>query len=312
MAANVEEMFYVGRETPWHGLGRQLDNPPTSADAIVAAGLDWEVEQKAISIMGTDIEIPDTYANVRSSDNTVLGVVGNRYQIVQNKEAFEFTDSLIGEGCVYETAGSLRNGKQIWLLARLPESIQIAGDEVLPYLVFTNTHDGSGAIKVCASPIRVVCNNTLNLALKNAKRTWSARHTGSIEYKLQEASETLNLANKYMKNLKEESEKLAVQKVNEQTLAKLCGSLVPINEDMSDRQKANAKDIVEDIVKRYYEAPDLKVMDHSKLRFIHAVADSVTHRTPARRTQNYKENLFQKGLDGYSLLDKAYDIVLAA
>lgn len=128
------------------------------------------------------------FANVRSSDGAVLGVVSDRYQVVQNAEAFAFTDALIGgEGQVhYETAGSLMGGRKIWLLAKLPDT-EIVGDKTEPYLCFSNTHDGSGAIRVCMTPIRVVCNNTLNIALNGAKRAWSVRHTGDIQAKLQDS-----------------------------------------------------------------------------------------------------------------------------
>ena len=115
MSANVETMFYVGREKPWHGLGQSVESAPTSEDAIVAAGLDWKVEKKPIfDAQGNQID--NYFANTRDKDNSVLGVVSGRYEIVQNEEAFSFTDSLVDAGMKYSTAGSLRNGKCIWLL----------------------------------------------------------------------------------------------------------------------------------------------------------------------------------------------------
>lgn len=187
MAANVETMFYV-REKPWHGLGTCVEEAPTSADALRLAGLDWEVKQRNIQVCG-GAKIENFKANVRSSDGAVLGVVSDRYQIVQNAEAFSFTDELIGGDVRYETAGSLQNGKKIWLLARMPVQ-KIVGDDVEPYLCFSNTHDGSGSIRVCMTPIRVVCNNTLNLALNSAVRSWSTKHVGDIDHKMQEARHT--------------------------------------------------------------------------------------------------------------------------
>ena len=195
MSANVETMFYT-REKPWHGLGTEVQEAPTSTDALRLAGLDWRVDSRKIQVCG-GAKIENYKANVRSSDGAILGVVTDRYRIVQNEEAFAFTDSLIGEGVTYETAGSLCGGKKIWLLAKMPET-QIVGDAVEPYLCFTNTHDGSGAIRVCMTPIRVVCNNTLNLALSQAKRAWSVRHTGDIQTKLHGAPMCLDLADKYM------------------------------------------------------------------------------------------------------------------
>ena len=194
MPALVESMMYV-REKPWHGLGTRVEEAPTSTDALRMAGLDWSVVQRNIQVCG-GAKIKNYKANIRDSDGTVLGVVSDRYKIVQNAEAFEFTDSLIGGEVRYETAGSLNGGRKIWLLAKLPET-EIVGDKTEPYLCFSNTHDGSGAIRVCMTPIRVVCNNTLNLALDTAKRAWSVRHTGDMQSKMYEARACLEMASAY-------------------------------------------------------------------------------------------------------------------
>ena len=131
-----------------------------------------------------------------------LGVVSDRYRIVQNEEAFQFTDDLLGEGVTYETAGSLQGGKKVWMLARLPRKYLIAGDQVVPYLVIFNSHDGSSGVKVAMTPIRVVCQNTLNLALNTAKRSWTARHTENVLLRVQDARETLQLdSNKLYENI---------------------------------------------------------------------------------------------------------------
>ena len=107
-------------------------------------------------------------ANIRDDNGSLLGIVSDRYKVVQNKDAFEFTDALLNHGVKYETAGSLNGGRRIWLLAKLPDEYYLAEEKVDPYVVFSNCHDGSGAIKVAMTPIRVVCQNTLNLALNNA------------------------------------------------------------------------------------------------------------------------------------------------
>ena len=111
---------------------------------------------------------------MRSTDHAPLGIVSDRYKVVQNEDAFQFTDDLLGEGVTYETAGALQGGRKVWLLARMPQRYVIAGDEITPYMVFMNSHDGSSGVKVAMTPIRVVCQNTLNLALDSAKRIWAA------------------------------------------------------------------------------------------------------------------------------------------
>ena len=142
-------------------------------------------------------------------------MVTDRYKVIQNEEAFAFTDALLGEGVRYETAGSLQEGRRVWLLARLPREYIIAGERISPYMVFSNTHDGSGAVKTALTPIRVVCNNTLNLALRTAKRSWSMIHTGDISGKIEEAKNTLLLADGYMTALGQEFENLRKIKLSE-------------------------------------------------------------------------------------------------
>lgn len=182
MSAEVESMFYV-RETPWHGLGKKVTEAPDSKEALRLAGLEWEVEQEAVYTAGGS-QVQGYYANVRNTDRHVLGIVTDRYRVIQNREAFAFTDALLGEGVRYETAGSLMGGRKVWMLARLPREYIIGGEHISPYLVFSNTHDGSGAVRVAVTPVRVVCSNTLNLALATAKRSWSMCHTGNVSEKM--------------------------------------------------------------------------------------------------------------------------------
>lgn len=176
MAANVETMMYV-REKPWHGLGVEVSEAPNSEDALRFAGWIGMSVRKTCSIP----EAASSKASMPMCGTvmTACWCSGRSYKVVQNRDAFKFTDELIGTDVRYETAGSLREGKQIWLLAKLPEQM-IAGDAVEPYLCFTNAHDGSSGVRVCMTPVRVVCNNTLNVALATAKRTWSMRHTENV------------------------------------------------------------------------------------------------------------------------------------
>ena len=237
MPALVESMFSV-REKPWHGLGIIVQEAPTSEDALHLAGLDWDVVQYPVFVQ--DKEVEGVKANVRSSDESVLGIVSKKYKIVQNKEAFSFTDSLLDTGDVrYETAGSLRNGKTIWLLAQLPKTT-ILGDEIDQYLVFMNSHDGQGAVRCFCTPVRVVCNNTLNAALDGAKRCWSFRHLGDIESNLQAARNTLVKAEEYMDALAVEADKFANTGISDTQFYQLTHDLFPITKDMTDRQKAAA------------------------------------------------------------------------
>ena len=305
MAANVETMMYV-REKPWHGLGTMVEEAPTSAKALELAGLDWEVQSNPIYDQYGN-EISGYKANTRSSDNSVLGIVSGKYNICQNREAFDFTDALIGEGITYETAGSLRNGKQIWLLGKMPERF-IAGDKVEPYICFTNTHDGTGAVRVCMTPIRVVCNNTLNLALSEATRNWSAIHRGDIKGRLEEARHTLQLAESYMNTLEEKADQLANETMTVIDVHAVLEQLFKMDKDMSDRRKNRVKEQREEIM-AYMIRPDLAQFIGTKWGFINGVADYVGHSEPARKTQNWEENRWGYMIGGSALLDRACELV---
>ena len=308
MTALVESMFSV-REKPWHGLGTIVKEAPTSEEALRLAGLDWDVVQSPIYTNHGKVE--GYKANIRSTDRQVLGVVSDRYRIVQNTEAFSFTDELLGQGVRYETAGSLMGGRKVWLLARLPREFIIAGERISPYLVFSNTHDGSGAVRVAVTPIRVCCNNTLNLALSTAARSFSMVHTGDVKEKVSEAKQTLFMADNYMENLGREFERLRKQKISDQQVREYIDQLLPIEPGASSVTVKNMKKLRNDMAMRYFDAPDLKGVGNNAYRFINAVSDFATHAEPIRRTKNYQENLFMKTYEGNPMIDRAYQLVAA-
>ena len=310
MVANVETMFYT-REKPWHGLGTMVAEAPNSKDALRLAGLNWKVLQEPVYTENEEL-IQGYKANVRDTDRKVLGVVTDRYKVIQNEEAFAFTDTLLGEGVRYETAGSLQEGRRVWMLARLPREFIIGGERISPYMVFSNTHDGSGAVKTALTPIRVVCNNTLNLALRTAKRSWSMIHTGDISGKIEEAKNTLLLADEYMTALGQEFENLRKIKLSEKQVLDYIKILLPMEENYSLLQKRGVEKLRADMKMRYFDAPDLKDVGNNGYRFVNAVSDCATHSTPRRKTANYQENIFARTADGNPMIDRAYQLVKAA
>lgn len=178
MAHEVENMMYVGA-TPWHGLGIQLPENPSIDDAIKAAGLDWLVRLEKLSL--ADGRTVESQATVRESDNSILGVVGPDYRILQNSEAFAFFKPFLDSGLVtLETAGSLRAGKRVFVLAKVKgvTGDVVQGDPVESYVLLSNSHDGTMSIRVGFTPIRVVCANTLRLAHNdNASKLIRIKHT---------------------------------------------------------------------------------------------------------------------------------------
>ncbi|REC61791.1 alpha/beta hydrolase [Chryseobacterium pennae] len=205
--------FFSVKEKAWHGLGQIVQDYPTSAEAIKHAGLDYEVEKsplytkgsgiiqvsEGIVIQDTEIEVPDYFANVRTDNNTVLGVVGKDYHIVQNKDAFSFFDSIVGNesGILYETAGALGQGERIFITAKLPNYIRIGNsdDVIEKYIFLTTSHDGSGSITAAFTPIRIVCQNTLNASLRNMSNVVRIKHTAGAKQRLNDAHKVMGLAN---------------------------------------------------------------------------------------------------------------------
>lgn len=306
MSANVETMFSV-REKPWHGLGQVVDFALSSKDAIQAAGLDWNVIGKPIFDQQGN-EIPGFIANTRDTDNSVLGIVSDKYKVVQNSDAFEFTDALLAENVLYETAGSLKNGRTIWLLAKMPEQ-NILGDKFEPYICFCNTHDGTGSIRVCMTPIRVVCNNTLNVALSTAKRSWSTKHMGDMNSKLAEAKHTLGLATDYMQQLDEEADRLANIQVSDEQLNDIFDAMFPIDYTKDSPRKINNINEMKQNLIKCYAMPDVAQFKGTAWGIVNAATDMVAHCAPARVTKSYQENNWGKIIGGHPFVDAIYSAV---
>jgi phage/plasmid-like protein (TIGR03299 family) len=204
--------FFSVKEKAWHGLGQIVEQYPTSAEAIKQAGLDYEVAKSplytkssgiiqtpdGIVTAQTELAVPDCFATIRTDSNAVLGVVGKDYHIVQNREAFSFFDAIVGggDGILYETAGALGQGERIFITAKLPDYIRVGnGDDVTEkYIFLTTSHDGSGSITAAFTPIRIVCQNTLNASLRSMSNVVRIRHTSGAKQRLDDAHKVMGLA----------------------------------------------------------------------------------------------------------------------
>jgi len=205
--------FFSVKEKAWHGLGQIVEDYPTSAEAIKYAGLDYQVEKSPLYTKGsgivkiadgiviedTEIVVPDYYSTLRTDNNTVLGVVGGDYEIIQNRDAFGFFDSIVGggSGIMYETAGALGSGERIFITAKLPNYIRIghSDDVIEKYIFLTTSHDGSGSITAAFTPIRIVCQNTLNASLRNMTNVVRIKHTAGAKQRLNEAHKVMGMSN---------------------------------------------------------------------------------------------------------------------
>jgi phage/plasmid-like protein (TIGR03299 family) len=303
MSANVETCFLF-KQPAWYGLGVVVQEAPTSIDALRLAQLDWDVVPEPVFLKDGS-EVPETVVNIRSSDHSILGIVSDHYKIVQNREAFSFIDGLLEsdiEKVTFESAGALNHGKRVWMLAHLPAK-KILGDDIVPYLVFTNSHDGTSAITAAMSPVRVVCANTLALALNTAKRTWSIRHMGNIEGKKKDAAMTLGLAAKYMEQLEVKAEDYQQKKVSKEMLQEIIDLAFPLDEDeKSDRVKNNVHELRNQFIDICIGKDDLKKFTGTAWGVYNAFGDFATHIKPLRETKNFRENLFASFIDGNKML----------
>lgn len=217
-----DTMFSV-RRVPWHGLGTVIENAPTIAEGIRLAGLDWEVGMSDLTINSTG-EISEYRSIIRQDINTELGIVGRRFHPLQNKDAFEFFDPFIENGLAsLETAGSLFNGQKVWILAKISGNpIEIAkNDIIVRYVLLSNGHDGKTSINVGYTPQRIVCNNTLSMALNSkASKLIKVKHTQNVKNNVQSIFEIMNLVNQEFEATEEQYRFLASQDINQADLEK--------------------------------------------------------------------------------------------
>lgn len=197
--------FFSVREKAWHNCGIVVNHVPTAEEAITLAGLDFEVGKKPATIEynGEEKHIPRKFGTYRTDTGQPFGTVGSIYKVIQNKVAFSFFDHVVGKGeAHYETAGCLNYGEVVFITVKLPDHISIQGKDFIDmYLFLLNYHDGSGPLMAAITPVRIVCNNTLNAALKNMEMKITIRHTASYEKNLLEAPKIMGVANKLTRDL---------------------------------------------------------------------------------------------------------------
>ncbi len=259
--------FFSVQQKAWHGLGQIVGQYPTSEEAIKHAGLDYEVVKSplftkgsgiietsgALEIGSTKLEVPNYFANIRTDNNAVLGVVGKDYHIVQNREAFNFFDAIVGgdEGILYETAGALGNGERIFITAKLPDYIRVGdGDDVTEkYIFLTTSHDGSGSITAAFTPIRVVCQNTLNASLRNMTNVVRIKHTSGAKQRIENAHKIMGLANTLSNQLENIFNNWSKVRVTDQEVKKLIQLALCPNKQTLDLIKKGAEDEISTVFK---------------------------------------------------------------
>jgi len=240
--------MFVARKLAWHGLGTFVPEAVQSEEALILSGLDWTVSlEPAFAADGT--QVPSTKLTRRSSDGSILGVVGDRYTVFDNHELFHFGDSVAEYGARYESAGSLDEGRKVFATMVVERPLVIEGDAHIPYLVLASSHDGSMATRALLSPVRVVCMNTLRLAMAQSHRTFTIRHTASAPSRIEEARRALGLSFQYYDAFEEEVRELMAQAVTDKEFDKLVETIWPIDlENLKGNRNVSKRETVKSIL----------------------------------------------------------------
>ena len=257
MSHEVETMAYAG-ELPWHGLGTEVSNELTPLQMMQKAGVDWEVEQQKI-VTESGLEINDKVALVRTSDNTLLDVTGKDWKPVQNEEAFTFFSEFVAAGDMeMHTAGSLKEGRNVWALAKVKESFDVFGeDRVDSYLLFSNPHQYGKAVDVRFTPIRVVCNNTLTFSLQSASKN-SVKVGHRTAFDADTVKETLGLASEKFAKYKEMAQFLGSRKVTAESLIQYYNDVFPTTSRKEEKTPVVVYDDMSKAAKMCYDALEVQ------------------------------------------------------
>jgi phage/plasmid-like protein (TIGR03299 family) len=303
MASGIEKndtMF--SREVPWHGMGNITGKVLSMKEALVQSGLDWQVEKRPLFFPdsgGIYHDSLEAFGIVRVTDEKLLGVHGEGYNPIQNEESFEFCETLLQEGATYETAGSLFGGKRIFITANL-RSIDILGDSIDEFLVLANSHDGSMPMTGMITPIRVVCNNTLRMAIDNARRIVKIRHTKNAVDRIDLARQILGLAHKYTDKIKENAEKMVTIEFNGNKLDSFIDKVFGFDEE-EEKTSVRMKNQLEsqrDQFVQCLQAPDIENFGGTAWGVFQALSDFDSHRPVPRESQNSKDRNFLRIIDG--------------
>ncbi|MFI1996801.1 DUF932 domain-containing protein [Actinoplanes sp. NPDC020271] len=294
--ADGSTAFASARLSAWHQLGTVTQNTMKAEEIMAAAKLgDWGVRTirtVGIDIVdGVEVQIPadDKRMTVRRNPVTgateYLGIVGTDYTVVQNEQCAEMLDQLVDQvgGAHFETAGSLRRGKSVFVTMKLPDAMTIAGvDRMDLYLIGTTSHDGTAALRVDASPIRVVCANTQRAAFAHAVGHYTFRHTSNVNSQISQAREALGLMWKYMDTFERAAERMLNEALTMREFEKVVGQVFPVKDNASETTKRNAKQRLGTLKYLITEADTQRAIKGSRWAGYQAITEYLDHYQPAK------------------------------
>ncbi len=299
---NVTKFKNVNVNTPWRGLGVDCKEAKSLQEVLDISNLNFTVEQKDVIVNGN--KVPNYIANMRSDTEQVLGIVGSRYHIINNQEAFSFIDGMVEEGMKFHMANASADSKKVWILGEL-EDINILGDDITPYIYFENSFDGSGSIKLNVVMLRQWCANGMTYMMKHDNFSWSIKHTAQVMNRLQLAHDSILKANKYISKFENEMEKLADTKLD--NIVNFSEFLFPTPTDASSRKEENVAKLRNEIISVYNNKVDIQPFKGTQYGAYMAVTDLASHSEPLRQTSTASENRFFNLVKGNEWVGKAQE-----
>ena len=284
--------IFVDRTTTWHAIGKSVEECKNVEQVLKASKLDYTVtKEPTYKFDGVNFQhISNRFVTTRSTDGHTYDIVSDKYEIVQNRDAFDFVNYM-GDDFQFEKAGETMSG-MVYIIGKLPE-VSILGDAFTPHVIFRNGFDGKIKITAAITPLRMVCQNQFNFAFKNANNATTIRHVGNVERKLAEAREVLKLSADYMSELNIMAERFATIKMSKERLEKVVNYLFPIPEDtvINPFKRKHLEDQREAFLKAH-NAEDNANFRGTAWGIVNAYTDMITHREPAGTREDKLEGKF--------------------
>jgi phage/plasmid-like protein (TIGR03299 family) len=315
---------FSDREAAWNRLGTMTNEALTANEALVAAGLDWEVEKHPIQTVVptadgvSTIEVDGKFATVRNHKELglgVLGVVGNRYKVLQNSEAFAFCNNLVDEGgAVFEAAGSLHGGRKVFMTMRLPQEMLIGGHDLINhYLLVTSTHDGTEPMIAAISGVRFQCTNAITATIRNARSQFRIRHSASAEGRIEEARNALQLSWKYEEEFETVANSLLDTKMSDSEFVAFMDKMFEVKnvEDPSKKSVTTNENLKRDLM-GLWNADTQASIANTRWAAYNAVVEYADWFAPARGNADIRRAEMLMDGKGQSIKDRTLKALIPA
>lgn len=285
--------IYVDRTTTWHAIGKDVTECRDMEQVLRKSGLDYEVYKEPVGVQDDKDRfeaVPNRFVTMRNTDHHMYDVVSDKFEIIQNRDAFDFVNYM-GDELEFEKAGETASG-MVYIIGKLPE-VNILGDAFQPHVLFRNGFTGKIKITAAICPLRIVCQNQFNFAFKNTENAITVRHVQNAERKLEEAREVLKMSADYMAELNTMAEQYAGIKLSEQQVSKVLEDLFPSDKTGEmNAYKRNRLETAREAFKKAYLADDNANFRGTAWGIVNAYTDFITHREPTGNTETRDEGKF--------------------